>query len=106
MDRPENPALPSHAAEVRDASAAGKCRQGNRAVQIRPGADDDGVDIGVGDHVLPMFEGARDAELAGDGGGRFRPAIADRDQLYVRQGQEAGDVPQAGVGAGADQADA
>ena len=39
--------------------------QRDGTVQVRPGADHHGVDVGVGDQVFPALEGARDAELAG-----------------------------------------
>src|SRR5581483_871468 len=89
-----------------DVLAGGQGGEQDRAVQVGPGADEDGVDVGVGDDLLPVGVGARDVVLAGDGGGGLGPAVADGDEVDVRQGEQAGDVPRARVGAGADQADA
>lgn len=81
-------------------------RQGDRAVQIRPGADDDGVEVRVGEQVLPALVGARDAKLARRLRSRDEPPVADRDDLNVGQGAQPGNVPQPGVGPGTDEADA
>ncbi len=89
-----------------DVLALGQRCECDRAVQVGPGADDDGINLGVGDQLLPVAIGARDAVLVGGGGGGFRPAVDDSDHLNVGQGAQPGDMPQPGVGPGTDQADA
>ncbi len=79
--------------------------QGNGAMQVRPGADDDGVDLVVGDQVLPLGECAGNAKLAGHGCRGLWPAIANRDNVDAFLGQQAWNVPQTGIGPGADQTD-
>src|SRR5262249_52866436 len=96
----------AHACLGQDVLAHLQGGEGDGAVQVRPGAGDDGVDVGVLDEVLPALEGARDAVLPGDGGGRFRPAVADGDDLDAGEGPQPGDVAGAGVAPGPDQADA
>jgi hypothetical protein len=76
------------------------------AVQVGPGADHDGVEVAVGDEVLPMLVSAGDGEFAGDGGGRSRSAIADSRQFYAWNGEEPGNVPQAGIVSRSDESDA
>ncbi len=80
--------------------------QGDGAMQIRPGADDDGIDVRVRQQLLPVGIGARHAEFAGNGAGGFRPAIAHRHDVHVRLFAQAGDMAQARVGSGADNPDA
>src|SRR5262249_11895954 len=57
------------------------------------------IDVGAGDHLLPGGERPRDVELLGRRRGRFGPAVAHGDDLDVRQGTQAGGVPEAGGGA-------
>ena len=80
--------------------------QRDRAVQVGPGADDDGVEVRIGDQVLPVLEDLRDAVLSGDGLGRGRPPVADGDDVHVREGPEAWDVTGPRVGPRANQSDA
>ena len=89
-----------------DVLAGFECGQRDRAVQVGPGADDDGVDPRVGDQVFPAVERARDAELAGRRRRGLRPAVADGDDLDLGDRPQAGDVTRSGVGPGADEADA
>ena len=75
-------------------------------MQVRPGANDHGVNVTVGDEVLPAVEGAGDAEFAGGGGRRLRPPVAHGHDLDASDSPQAGDVPEAHVAPGPDQADA
>ena len=80
-------------------------REGNRTVQIGPGADNHGVNVGVGSQVLPALEGARHVVFLRDRRRRFGPAIADGDDLHVRQRTQSRNMASTGVGSGADQSD-
>jgi len=77
--------------------------QGDRAVQVGPGADDHCVDIRQGHNCLPVRADDRDIVLAGYRHAGFVSAIAHRHDLDVGTGTKSGDMPQARVGAGADQ---
>ena len=79
--------------------------QRDRAVQIRPGADDDGVNVAAIDQFLPVFIAARNAKLTGGGGRGSRPTVTHGHDFDIRECPQAGDVPQLHVGPDADQAD-
>jgi hypothetical protein len=75
------------------------------AVQVGPGANDDCIDTRIGDEILPVVESPRDVELARCRCGRFRAAIADRDDFDLRTGPQARDVTQTRIRSEADDAD-
>ena len=95
----------AHARFGEDVLAGCQRRQRDRAVQVRPGADDDSVHVAVGDHLFPVGIGARDVEGARCGLGRFGPAVAHGDDVHVGDGPEARNVSSARVGPGSDQPD-
>ena len=70
------------------AGLQGRGRDG--AVQIGPGADDDGVDVAVGNQFLPVAVGARDAELPSDGrvevGRRLQTATISTSGIALKPG--------------------
>src|SRR4051812_44097788 len=74
-------------------------------MQVWPGADNDGIDVGVADDFFPGARGARDGEVTGDFLGGLGPAVAHGDDLDAGDGSEARDVARPGVGAGTDQTD-
>ena len=59
-------------------------------MQVRPGADDDGVDVRVGDQVLPVGVRARDVELAAhgrvDSGRRLQTATISTPSMASKPG--------------------
>ena len=80
-------------------------RQRRGAVQVGPGADDDGVDRLVVDQLLPAAVDPGDVELARDAARRFAESVADPRDLDTRDRAEAGDMPGARDRAGADDPD-
>ena len=54
-----------HAGFGHDVFACGECRQCDRAMQIGPSTDHDGVDLSVGDQLFPTFVRLGDAEFLG-----------------------------------------
>src|SRR5207253_10031057 len=74
--------------------------------QIGPRADDHSINVGVSDKVFPALIGAGDAEFTRHCGRGCGPAIADGDDFDVGLPTKTGNVPQPGVGASANQADA
>src|SRR3954469_9746421 len=74
-------------------------------MQVGPGADDAGIDLGVADDFLPRGEGPGGRELGVDGGGRLGPAVANGDDLDAGDGPQTRNVTAACVGARADESD-
>ena len=83
-------ALQAQARLGQDVLAGLQRGQRDRAVQIRPGADDDGVDVRVGDEVFPALGGARDVEsraaAAVDSGRRLQTATISTSGKARRPG--------------------
>jgi hypothetical protein len=75
-------------------------------MKVRPGADDHGIDVRVGNEILPVVKRFRDAVLSSNGSRRLGPAIADRDDFDVSNRPKSRYVPGLRVGAGADQTNA
>src|SRR6478672_2304967 len=94
-----------HAGLAQNVLAVRERGERHRRMQIWPSADDDGIDRRIGDEILPMLERSPNAELAGGGGSRFGPAVANSDDLDIAASPQAGYVPQARVGAQTDDAD-
>ncbi len=78
--------------------------QGNGTMQIRPGADDHGVKIAIGNQVLPTIVRTRYAVFLSHCPSGFGSAITDGQDLDIRQGPQTGDVTKPGIGTRADQA--
>ncbi len=98
--------IEAHARLAQDMFTALEGRQGNRTVQVGPGAHDHGVDIGIGHQVLPAFKSLGDAKFTGGGGRRGRASIANCHNFHLVDATEPRDMPGPHVVAGADQADA
>lgn len=63
-----------------------QCRQRDRAMQIRPGADDDRINVRARHHLLPVVVDVEPAVLPGDGGAGLGAAVAHSHDLDVRAG--------------------
>ena len=83
-----------------------KGSQRDWAVEVRPGADDDGIDLGIGDQLFPVAVSLGDVEFPGDLGGGFAAPIADSHHADARNGLETGKVPRSRNLAGPDDSDA
>ena len=81
----------------------GRDRDGG--VEVRPRGDHHGVDVRIGDELLPAGVRAGDRELRGRPCGGFRRSAHDPDDLHARQLPEPRDVPRAGDPSGPDQPD-
>ena len=80
--------------------------QGLRTVQDFGSGDHQNVEAAPGDHPTPVGEGPGDPIPVGRGRQPRRVAPAERDQLHVRPGQQAGQVLEVGPPARPDHADA
>src|SRR6202011_1423107 len=78
---------------------------GDRAMHVRPGADDDRVDLLVLDQVLPAREDLRDIEFARHPRGRLAVQVADSRDPDARDRRKSGDVTLPGDLPGADDPD-
>ena len=79
--------------------------EGNRGVKIRPGADDNGIDLGVLDGFLPMRVSAGNAEFLSGTLRGFRRTIHDPDDLDPVNRLQLRYMHFAGVAAGTDDGD-
>src|SRR5215475_14934208 len=71
----------AHARLGQDVLAGVEGGEGYRTMKIRPGANDNGIDLGIANDFFPRRAGAWDVKFARDGGGRFGAAVADGDDL-------------------------
>jgi hypothetical protein len=72
-------------------------RQRDRAVQIRPRADQHGVQIGVGHEIGPPLVRFGNAELRRRGRRGLRPPVADGGNLHIGARPQPRHVPELGV---------
>lgn len=77
--------------------------QRDGAMQVRPGADDNGIDVRARHDFFPVMVDVDSAQLMGHGGGGFGPAVAHGHNRDVRTRKQPRNVPQTRVGASADQ---
>ena len=95
-----------HARLTENVLARFERRDGDRRVQDGRRADPDDVEVGPVEHLGPVVHDFGDVEFLRDAPGRFEPRIADRDDLHLRQGEQAGQMPLPDDAARADDADA
>src|SRR5262245_52839893 len=83
-----------------------QCCQGHRTVQIRPSANNHGVDVRALDQFLPVLADSRNAKLFGSSLGRLAAAITDADKLDASLRLEVRNMAAARVRARANNANA
>jgi len=87
-------------------AAAVERRERDRAMHVRPGADQHRVDVLRGEQLLPVRIRLRNRELGRGALARLERAIRDGDDLDVRHLAQARHVHRGHDAAGADDADA
>ena len=92
-----------HAGLAQHMLARRQRRTVQRGVHVGPGADHDGINIGVIDDLAPDVGGRHAAGLGGSSGGA-QGAVAHRAQLHPGDLQQVWDVAQLGVAPRADDA--
>ena len=72
-----------HARLGKHVFAGADCSQCHRTMQIRPGTDNNGVRVRIGDRLLPVPVCFRDAETLGHGGRRRLTTVGHADDFHA-----------------------